>query len=129
MTVIGQMASLGNVFAEAQSTGIHRTSVKSPSESATTDRILHKEVHNAKEALNLLYEAAAESRSDTDDGNTTHAASDSHFRDKDDLNTVAWRDFWCVKAGWMTEGEARHYVDLYFPTRPGLTNAAVSLTV
>ena len=38
------------------------------SESATADRILHKEVHSANEALNLLYEAAAETTSDTWEG-------------------------------------------------------------
>jgi hypothetical protein len=84
----------------------------SPNDSATADRILHKEVHNANEALNLLFEAAAESRSDTDDGNGNQTF-DPRFSNQNDSNSLAWRDFWCVKAGWMTAIEARHYVDLF----------------
>ena len=83
--------------------------------SATADRILHKEVHNANEALNLLYEAAAESRSETDDGRNANARGfETQFSGRDDPNTIAWRKFWCVKAGWMTDIEARRYVDLYY---------------
>jgi hypothetical protein len=108
----GQLNSFGDIFAVAKSSVTRRAAVLSPNESATADRILHKEVHNAKEALNLLYEAAAESRSESDDGHGAHPKSDARAN-TDDINTVAWRDFWCVKAGWMTEGEARHYIDLY----------------
>jgi Fungal Zn(2)-Cys(6) binuclear cluster domain len=108
----GKMDSFGDIFAVTKSSVTRRATVLSPNESATADRILHKEVHNAKEALNLLYEAAAESRSESDDAHGAHAESDARAS-KDDVNTVAWRDFWCVKAGWMTEGEARHYIDLY----------------
>jgi len=89
----------------------HHPAAMGPSESNTADRILHKEVHNANEALSLLYEAAAESRPD----DASRAASDSatgRFSDTDNANTLAWRDFWCVKAGWMTDLEARCYADL-----------------
>ena len=84
----------------------------SPSESNTAERILHKEVHNANEALNLLYEAAAETRPDDDASRTTADSAKGRFSDTDNANTLAWRDFWCVKAGWMTDLEARCYADL-----------------
>jgi hypothetical protein len=90
-------------------------SMISPNESSTADRILHKEVHNASEALNLLYEAAAESRSESDAGKSADTNFEARFSEKDNANTLAWRDFWCVKAGWMTDVEARCYIDLYFP--------------
>ena len=89
----------------------HHPAATGPSESNTAERILHKEVHNANEALNLLYEAAAESRPDE----AGRAASDDatgRFSDTDNANTLAWQDFWCVKAGWMTDLEARCYADL-----------------
>ena len=85
----------------------------SPSESNTAERILHKAVHNANEALNLLYEAAAEGRNPDD--NASRAAADGakpRFSDLDNANTLSWQDFWCVRAGWMTDLEARCYVDL-----------------
>lgn len=85
----------------------------SPNESGTADRILHKEVHNANEALNLLYEAAAESRSDTEGGDIGNQTFDHRFSNGNDANSLAWRDFWCVKAGWMTALEARRYIELY----------------
>lgn len=85
----------------------------SPNESSTADRILHKEVHNANEALNLLFEAAAESRSDSDEGKSADTNFEARFSENDNANTLAWRDFWCVKAGWMTDVEARCYIDLY----------------
>src|ERR1700737_4184179 len=68
----GRSNSLGDIFPRTESPTMHRATTISPNESATADRILHKEVHNAKEALNLLYEAAAESRSESDDGNAAH---------------------------------------------------------
>ena len=86
-----------------------------PNESTTADRILHKEVHNANEALNLLYEAAAETRSESDEGKTADTIMEARFSEQDDANTLAWCDFWCVKAGWMTAVEARCYIDLYSP--------------
>jgi len=88
----------------------------SPNESSTAERILHKEVHNANEALNLLYEAAAESRSESEEGKSADTNFEAHVSDKDNANTLAWRDFWCVKAGWMTDVEARCYIDLYVHT-------------
>ncbi len=94
----------------------HMPPSHNPNDSATADRILHKEVHNANEALNLLYEAAAESRSQSDDGRTAQTQYETRFSETDDPNTVAWRRFWCVKAGWMTDIEARRYVDLYSPS-------------
>jgi hypothetical protein len=94
----------------------------SPNESSTADRILHKEVHNANEALNLLYEAAAESRSESDEGKSADTNFEARFSEKDNANTLAWRDFWCVKAGWMTDVEARCYIDLYFPAYISLAN-------
>jgi Fungal Zn(2)-Cys(6) binuclear cluster domain len=89
-------------------------SALSPNDSATADRILHKEVHNANEALNLLYEAAAEGRLSGEEDkallpNLTRQASG------EDPNSIAWREFWCVKAGWITSTEARDYVDLFTP--------------
>jgi hypothetical protein len=87
----------------------------SPNESSTADRILHKEVYNANEALNLLYEAAAESRSESDDGKSAHPNFEPPFSEKDSANAVAWREFWCVKAGWITDDEARCYIDLSVP--------------
>jgi hypothetical protein len=98
------------LFAQAPDPNNHLPISINPTESATADRILHKEVHNAKEALNLLYEAAAESRSESDEGNGLNTRM--RFTENEDINTIAWRDFWCVKAGWMTELEARQYVDL-----------------
>lgn len=95
------------------SAGNQHANARSPNESATADRILHKEVHNANEALNLLYEAAAESRSDTEGGDIGIESFDHRFSNGDDANSLAWRDFWCVKAGWMTSIEAKRYVDLY----------------
>lgn len=84
----------------------------SPADSTTADRILHKEVHNASEALNLLYEAAAESRAESENPSLTQIPLDSQFSERLKIKTIAWRDFWCVKAGWMTDVEARTYVDL-----------------
>jgi hypothetical protein len=86
-------------------------SIGSP-ESNTADRILHKEVHNANEALSLLYEAAAESRDESETQNPASLPYDPHFNERNKINTTAWHDFWCVKSGWMTEVEARTYVDL-----------------
>lgn len=111
-----QHSSLGDVYT-TMPTSTHVGSAISPNESATADRILHKEVHNANEALNLLYEAAAESRSDTDEGNAPQNSLSSRLTTKDDANVLAWREFWCVKAGWMTSVEAKCYVDLFFPTK------------
>ena len=94
------------------------TTVNHPlaSESATTDRILHKEVHNAKEALNLLYEAAAESTSNSGEAQKeVHTTLESNDQTRVDVNTRAWRQFWCVKSGWITDTEARNYIDLYTP--------------
>jgi hypothetical protein len=102
--------SLGELYSGTSAQIGHSAS---PNESATAERILHKEVHNANEALNLLYEAAAESRSVDDEGKLTQSGINGQFSDNDDVNTLAWRDFWCVKAGWMTEVEARCYVDLF----------------
>jgi hypothetical protein len=84
----------------------------SPTESSTAERILHKEVHNANEALNLLYEAAAEGRNPDDTSRAVADGAKARFSDSDNANTLAWRDFWCVRAGWMTDLEARCYVDL-----------------
>jgi len=84
------------------------------SESATADRILHKEVHNAKEALNLLYEAAAETTSSGGEGQReAHTSLETNDQTRVDANTRAWQQFWCVKSGWITDTEARNYIDLY----------------
>lgn len=106
----------GDLFAHpASSNSLGHPAQLSPNDSATADRILHKEVHNANEALNLLYEAAAEGRSETEGGRNTNARGfETQFSERDDPNTIAWRKFWCVKAGWMTDAEARRYVDLYY---------------
>jgi len=96
------------------STNSHLGPVHGTNESATAERIIHKEVHNANEALTLLYEAAAESQSGSDDtGIGARSRIDPRYPSKLDPSTLAWRDFWCVKAGWMTDVEARSYVDLY----------------
>ena len=111
-TASSQQGSFGEVFpAIASASSLVGTS-KSPNESATAERILQKEVHNANEALNLLFEAAAESRSETDEGITLQNRLGSRFSGKNDANVLAWRDFWCVKAGWMTDVEAKCYIDL-----------------
>jgi len=96
------------------STGVAISSIGS-SESNTADRILHKEVHNANEALNLLYEAAAESRPESETHNHPAASFDAQVNERIRINTTVWRDFWCVKSGWMTDVEARTYVDLFAP--------------
>jgi Fungal Zn(2)-Cys(6) binuclear cluster domain len=111
-TSASRVDSFGEVYTSSTSTGKHIGASISPNDSATTDRILHKEVHNANEALNLLYEAAAESRSESDEGKSGQNFG-IPFPDQDDPNTEAWREFWCVKAGWMTDAEARCYIDLY----------------
>ena len=85
----------------------------SSSDSTTADRILHKEVHNASEALNLLYEAAAESRAESESQLANSSPFDAQLNEKLKVNAMAWRDFWCVRAGWMTDVEARTYVDLF----------------
>jgi hypothetical protein len=112
-TSTSSLSHLGDLFAHTAPANPLVPPTHSPNDSATADRILHKEVHNANEALNLLFEAAAESRSESDDGRTAHARFETQFSERDDPNTVAWRKFWCVKAGWMTDIEARRYVDLY----------------
>ena len=115
---------LDELFQPTSSTSTtQHVSAISPNDSTTADRILHKEVHNANEALNLLFEAAAESRSDTDDGNGNQTF-DPRFSNQNDSNSLAWRDFWCVKAGWMTAIEARHYVDLFLPFTLQLTECS-----
>jgi len=81
-------------------------------DSATADRILHKEVHNAKEALNLLYEAAAETTS-SGEGQRPQSTLEPNDRSRVDETTKAWREFWCVKSGWISDAEARDYIDLY----------------
>jgi len=88
------------------------TALPSQSESSTADRILHQEVYNANEALNLLYEAAAETRSESGAELPSRNALNSTPSGCQDQNTTVWRDFWCVKAGWMTATEARTYIDL-----------------
>jgi hypothetical protein len=111
-TSASRMDAFGDVYPSTSSAGTHIGASISPNDSATTDRILHKEVHNANEALNLLYEAAAESRSESDEGKKGQNFG-IRSTDQDDSNTEAWREFWCVKAGWMTDTEARCYIDLY----------------
>lgn len=108
-----QLETFGEVYTSTTSTSTHLGTSISPNDSATADRILHKEVHNANEALSLLYEAAAESRSASDEGKNAQNNFGTRLSDKNDPNTVAWREFWCVKAGWMTDIEARCYIDLY----------------
>ena len=97
-----------------------------PSESATTDRILHKEVHNASEALNLLYEAAAETRSDNTEGTSIGNDLNLSVSNKESTNAAPWREFWCVKAGWITDMEARDYVDLFVSVAISDPNEVVS---
>ena len=111
-TSASRIDSFVDVYTSTTSTSTHIGSSISPNDLATTDRILHKEVHNANEALNLLYEAAAESRSESDEGKNGQSFG-TRVSDKDDPNTEAWREFWCVKAGWMTDVEAKSYIDLY----------------
>lgn len=111
-TSASRIDAFGDVYPSTSSAGTHIGASISPNDSATTDRILHKEVHNANEALNLLYEAAAESRSESDEGKKGQNFG-IRSTDQDDSNTEAWREFWCVKAGWMTDTEARCYIDLY----------------
>jgi Fungal Zn(2)-Cys(6) binuclear cluster domain len=105
-----------DLFTSTASGTTHLGASLSPKDSAAADRILHKEVHNANEALNLLYEAAAEGRFASDDGKTNLISLDHRSLSSDDPNTAAWRDFWCVKAGWMTSNEARDYINLFFPS-------------
>jgi hypothetical protein len=107
-----RLETFGEVY-PSTSVSTHLGTSISPNDSATADRILHKEVHNANEALNLLYEAAAESQSGSDEAKASQNELDASFSDKNDPNTVAWREFWCVKAGWMTDIEAKCYIDLY----------------
>lgn len=111
VTSTTRLDSLTEIY--AATTSAHIGHSVGPNDSATAERILHKEVHNANEALNLLYEAAAESRSVDDKGTPSQSGTNARFPDNDDVNTLAWRDFWCVKAGWMTDVEARCYVDLF----------------
>lgn len=106
-------APFTDVYTSTNSASTQLATSISPNDSATADRILHKEVHNANEALSLLYEAAAESRSDSDEGRNAQNNFGARYSDKNDPNAAAWRDFWCVKTGWMTDIEARCYIDLY----------------
>ena len=110
------LSHLGDLFTHTAATNPLGPPNHSSNDSATADRILHKEVHNANEALNLLFEAAAESRSESDDGRNAHTQFETQFSERDDPNTIAWHKFWCVKAGWMTAIEARRFVDLYLFT-------------
>jgi Fungal Zn(2)-Cys(6) binuclear cluster domain len=104
--------SFGELYSSSRAASTSLGASISPNDSATADRILHKEVHNANEALNLLYEAAAESRSESDAEKPSQNNLTGQFSNKYDSNSMAWRDFWCVKAGWMTDIEARNYIDL-----------------